>query len=173
MYWILRDLSTILEHVDDEKTGDFLDAIDGAQRVFVYGVGRSGLVARMFGMRLVHLERSASVVGETTTPAIGPDDLLVLCSRTGGSPWLHHAVGLAHKEGARVVAIVGLNTPLDTDVDLLVRLPLAEAESEQSQPMGSLFEQALHLYLDMVVLRLMSMWGKTAETMEKVHFNLP
>ena len=171
---LLRDLSTILNHVPDEKTDGFIAAIDGAKRVFVYGLGRSGLVARMFGMRLVHLERSATVVGETTTPAICEDDLLVLCSRTGRSPMLHHAVSLAHRERARVAALVGLaRTPLDEDVDILVRLPLERAGAETIQPMGSLFEQALHLYLDMVVLRLMQKWGKTAETMQKIHFNLP
>ena len=35
------------------------------RRVFVYGLGRSGLIARTFGMRLVHLGRDATIVGES------------------------------------------------------------------------------------------------------------
>ena len=39
--------------------------------------------------------------------------------------------------------------------------------------MGSLFEQALHLYLDTVVLALMTELRRTAEDMERIHSNLP
>lgn len=142
--------------------------------MFVYGLGRSGLVARMFGMRLVHLGRDATIVGDTTTPAIRSDDLLVLCSRTGQSPILRHAVHLARQQGARVAAVIGhADAPVARKADLVVRLPVDVARGEPSQPMGSLFEQALHLYLDVVVLRLMEQLRKTAADMERVHSNLP
>jgi len=171
---ILQDLQRILDAVSAEKTQEFLKAIETAQRVFMYGVGRSGLVARMFGMRLVHLGRDATIVGDTTTPAIRGGDLLVICSRTGQSPVLHHAVDLAHKEGAQVLAVVGMpETPLAADADLVLRLPLDSARGQPSQPMGSLFEQALHLYLDTVVLALMTELRRTAEDMERIHSNLP
>lgn len=171
---ILEDLEKILAAVDDAKTKEFLQSIRRARLVFMYGLGRSGLVARMFGMRLVHLGRKATVVGDTTTPAIRAGDLLVVCSRTGQSPILRHAVRLARKEDARVAAVTGLeDTPLDEGADLLVRLPLEVAKGEPGQPMGSLFEQALHLYLDEVVLRLMSTLRKTPEDMERIHSNLP
>ena len=74
---ILRDLKRILDAVSEERTERFLRAIREARRVFMYGVGRSGLVARMFGMRLVHLGRDATIVGDTTTPAIRQGDLLM------------------------------------------------------------------------------------------------
>ena len=171
---ILQDLRRILDAVSGETTRDFLKAIEKAQRVFMYGVGRSGLVARMFGMRLVHLGRDATIVGDTTTPAIRGGDLLVICSRTGQSPILHHAVRLGHNEGARVAAVVGMpDTPVATEADLVVRLPLEAAAGAPVQPMGSLFEQALHLYLDGVVLALMTELQRTAEDMERIHSNLP
>jgi 6-phospho-3-hexuloisomerase len=171
---ILRDLKRILDAVSEQRTELFLSAIRKARRVFMYGVGRSGLVARMFGMRLVHLGRDATIVGDTTTPAIRQGDLLVVCSRTGQSPILHHAVRLAHNERARVAAVVGLpEAPLARDADLVVQLPLDVAHGEADQPMGSLFEQALHLYLDGVVLQLMSKLRRTAADMERIHSNLP
>jgi len=174
MQGILRDLERILAGVSDRKTRPFLRAIITAPRVFVYGVGRSGLVARMFGMRLVHLGREATIVGDTTTPAIREADLLVVCSRTGKSPVLLHAIDLAHKEGAQAAAVVGMrNTAVAREADLVVRLPIEVAGGEQAQPMGSLFEQALLLYLDSVVLRLMRELKRTAEDMERIHSNLP
>lgn len=170
----LKDIARILGAVPEEETEAFVRGISGASRVFLDGLGRSGLVARMFGMRLVHLGRDATIVGDTTTPAIRAGDLLVQCSRTGQSAILHHHVGIAHAEGARVAAVVGLaDNPLQSDADLVVRLPLEVASGEEHQPMGSLFEQALHLYLDDVVLRLMSELDLTEEDMARVHSNLP
>jgi len=174
MEGILHDLQRILEGVPEDGTREFVGAIRDAQRVFMYGLGRSGLVARMFGMRLVHLGRAATIVGDTTTPAITKGDLLVECSRTGNSPILHHAVRLAHRQGARVAAVTGVpDSPLMRKADLVVRLPVERAGGAPPQPMGSLFEQALHLYLDMVVLRLMAELNKTPEDMERIHSNLP
>ncbi|MHC4549569.1 MAG: SIS domain-containing protein [Planctomycetota bacterium] len=171
---ILQDLQRILDAVSPEKTGAFLKAIRMARRAFMYGVGRSGLVARMFGMRLVHLGRDATIVGDTTTPAIRRGDLLVICSRTGQSPVLHHMERLAHRERALVAAVVGMpEAPITDGADLVVRLPLEVAAGERNQPMGSLFEQALLLYLDGVVLALMSELKKTVADMERVHSNLP
>ena len=47
------------------------------------GAGRSGLVAKAFAMRLMHLGFTAYVVGETITPAMRPKDLLVIFSGSG------------------------------------------------------------------------------------------
>ncbi|MGH7162468.1 MAG: SIS domain-containing protein, partial [Planctomycetota bacterium] len=141
MQELLRDLHRVLAAVSERKTALFVRCILDARRVFVYGVGRSGLVARMFGMRLVHLGRDATIVGDTTTPAIRAGDLLVTCSRTGQSPILHHALRLAHREGAEVAAVVGSRgAPVARSADLVVRLPLEAAHGEKRQPMGSLFE---------------------------------
>jgi len=172
---ILADLTRVLEGVPEESTCAFLDAIVDAKCVFMNGLGRSGLVARMFGMRLVHLSQLASIVGDTTAPPIRNDDLLVICSRTGRSPILRHAVNLAHAEGARAVAVVGdEDTRLASAADLVIRLPMELASQSTSQPMGSLFEQALLLYLDgVIVLRLMKRLGLTERDMEQVHSNLP
>jgi 6-phospho-3-hexuloisomerase len=171
---ILKDLKAVLGAVPADRTEAFLDAIVNARRVFMYGLGRSGLVARAFGMRLVHLGRDATIVGDTTTPAIRADDLLVICSRTGRSPILRHAVDLGHREGARAVAVVGnADTALERAADLVVRLPIEEAADPARQPLGSLFEQALLLYLDATVTRLMQRLGITVEEMQEIHSNLP
>ncbi len=170
----LRNLGRILQAVPEDATLALERQLVECPRVFVYGLGRSGLIARTFGMRLVHLGRDATIVGDTTTPAIRAGDLLVVCSRTGMSPILRHAVGLAHGQGASAVTIVGdTGTPLAAEADLVVRLPIEAAEEGDEQPMGSLFEQALLLYLDSVVLRLMARLEKSAGEMERVHSNLP
>jgi Predicted sugar phosphate isomerase involved in capsule formation len=44
------------------------------------GAGRSGLVAKAFAMRLMHLGMISYVVGETITPALQTGDLIVVLS---------------------------------------------------------------------------------------------
>ena len=67
------------------KTATSLDAVQSslffhrmltAKRVYVAGAGRSGLIARAFAMRLMHLGMEAYVVGETITPAMHTGDIL-------------------------------------------------------------------------------------------------
>ena len=79
-------LSRIAEVMDKVEWASFLalaDMLPRARRTFVTGAGRSGLVARSFGMRLMHAGLPAFVPGETITPAAGPGDLLVAISCTG------------------------------------------------------------------------------------------
>ncbi|TAJ43239.1 6-phospho-3-hexuloisomerase [Methanofollis fontis] len=69
--------------LDLGDAGRFIDMIIGAERIYVAGAGRSGLVGRAFAMRLRHLGLEAFVVGETITPAMRPGDTLVAFSGSG------------------------------------------------------------------------------------------
>jgi 6-phospho-3-hexuloisomerase len=62
---------------------DFFHRLLSAKRVYVTGAGRSGFVARAFGMRLMHLGYEPYVVGETINPAFQSGDLLVAFSGSG------------------------------------------------------------------------------------------
>jgi 6-phospho-3-hexuloisomerase len=80
---ILAELTAVAAGVDREEMARLLDAMRAAKRVFVTGIGRSGLVARGLAMRLMHLDFEVYVVGETTTPSIAKGVLLVCCTRYG------------------------------------------------------------------------------------------
>ncbi|HJQ93289.1 MAG TPA: hypothetical protein VJ874_03265, partial [Candidatus Thermoplasmatota archaeon] len=49
--------------VPDRILKQFLDTLQPARRVFLYGRGRSGFVARAFAVRLMHLGYQTYVVG--------------------------------------------------------------------------------------------------------------
>ena len=84
----LEPLVRVLAHVQRPEVEAFEKVLLGARRVFVTGLGRTGLMARGFAMRLMHLGRRVYHVGDVITPAIRRGDLLVICSRTGRSPVL-------------------------------------------------------------------------------------
>src|SRR5690242_18419180 len=80
---IVAEQVEAIARVDDRAVGALLLAIETANAIFLLGEGRSGLVGRMFAMRLMHLGKQAYVVGETITPAIGRGDLLIAISGSG------------------------------------------------------------------------------------------
>lgn len=69
--------------LDKTETSAFFQRMLSAQRVYVAGAGRSGLIARAFAMRMLHLGFDVYVVGETITPALQPGDTLVVFSGSG------------------------------------------------------------------------------------------
>ncbi len=45
--YILNEVKTAIEKVDDSKVDEIVDAIIAAKTIFIYGVGRSGLVGQV------------------------------------------------------------------------------------------------------------------------------
>jgi len=151
--------------------------LSGARRVFVAGAGRSGLVLRMAAMRLMHLGLTVHVVGDTTTPAIGADDLLLVASGSGTTSGVVRAGETAVEAGARVaVFTANPGSPLGMLAHTLVVLPAPQKTDHGSgtsqQYSGSLFEQVLFLAAESVFQVL---WEKTqvpAEELWTRHANL-
>jgi len=69
--------------LDKAQTSALFQRILDARRIYVTGAGRSGLIARAFAMRLLHMGFDVFVVGETVTPALQPGDTLVVFSGSG------------------------------------------------------------------------------------------
>jgi len=174
----LVPLSRVLSRVRRPEVLAFEKTLLGARRVFVTGLGRTGLMARGFAMRLMHLGRRVYHVGDVITPAIRRGDLLVICSRTGRSPVLLYYVRIAREAGARVALVTADRaSPVAKRSDAVLVIP-SEAKTTGrasgrrgalAAPLGSLFEQALLVVLDEVVARLMEPLGLTPEDLRRIH----
>jgi 6-phospho-3-hexuloisomerase len=175
----LGPLQDVLSRVRPEDVVAFERAILGARRVFVTGLGRTGLMARGFAMRLMHLGRRVYHVGDVITPAIRRGDLLVICSRTGRSPVLLHYVNIARRAGARTALVTAIaKSPVAKRSDVVLLLPSegrrpAKAKGRKAAdpepPLGSVFEQALLLVLDLVVVHLMRALHMTPRDLRRIH----
>lgn len=169
---IYRELTAIARKVPREQADALAAAVLDGRRVFVTGMGRSGLMMRAFAMRLMQLGLTAYVVGDTTTPSIARGDLLLVGSRFGRSGSLQHHVSIARREGASVAVVtMDPETPLAKEADLVASIPVPEG-GPSKQPMGTLFEQSLLVYLDAVVILLKRRLHATERTMRKRHTNL-
>jgi 6-phospho-3-hexuloisomerase len=169
---ILGDLGEVAARLDTKPVCALGREIGGARRIFVAGLGRSGLMAKAFSMRLMHLGLSVHVVGETTTPEIGDGDLLICCSRRGESGSHSHFIDLAHDAGARAAVLTA--SPESTNAgkaDLTVTLPVDDTIAG-NQPLGALFEQSLLLVLEALIMKLMKDLRVDEEVMKRHHTSL-
>ncbi|GIT31744.1 MAG: hypothetical protein Ct9H300mP1_37900 [Planctomycetaceae bacterium] len=119
------------------------------------------------------------VVGETTTPAFGNGDLLLVGSGSGSTGSLVPIARRAVEGGGRVALVtiregspIGEGLRSSCSCRHRLRNGKGPAEAESIQPMGSLFEQSLLVVLDAGVLALMDRRGEGPETMFARHANL-
>lgn len=169
---ILGELASVAAGVDRREMARLVEVISGANRLFVTGMGRSGLMCRALAMRLMHLRLEVFVVGETTTPAIRKGDLLLCCSRYGRSRSLKTYIEKAHETGAKAAVItMTLRSPLARQADDVFLIPVAEGGASR-QPLGTIFEQSLLLYCDALVLLAMKRLGVSERDMAEQHTQL-
>jgi 6-phospho-3-hexuloisomerase len=174
---ILDEIDNTLSHVKDSEAETFLKQIIKAEQVFVSGKGRSGFVANSFAMRLNQLGKGAHVVGESTTPSIyrKKKDLFVILSGSGSTEHLRLLADKAKAVGAEVVLLsTNPTSNIGELANAVIELPAGtkyDAEGS-AQPLGSLFEQASQVFLDSIVLDLMTEINVDEETMQQNHANL-
>jgi 6-phospho-3-hexuloisomerase len=174
---ILAEIERVLSGVNEREIAALSEALLKANHIIVYGLGREGLVMRSFAMRLMHLGLKASVVGDMTTPPLGPADLLLVSCGPGYLSTVEALTGVARKAGGRIAMLTAQPAgPLPQQADLLVYLPaqtMAEAEqSGSSQAMGSAFEQALWILFDALIPQLQLALKQSPDDLRRRHTNM-
>jgi 6-phospho-3-hexuloisomerase len=173
---VLGEVTEVLHEVDTAPVEELVEVLLAANRIYVTGEGRSGLIARTFAMRLIHLGMTAFVCGETVTPAIASADLCLACSGSGETPITCHRASRSAKVGSKVAAVVsrpGTSLGTEADIEIVLPCPTVPACASTSQQFGAtLFEQALLVLLDAVVMLLRERRGTSHESMSAKHANL-
>ncbi len=189
---LLKDsMVSIAEHVreiantlDDGQVANMIELIQGAKKIFVYGAGRSGLVAKAFAIRLMHLGFKVFVIGDVITPAIDKEDLLIVISGSGETTTPVNAAKIAKGVGAKIIAlttypnstigkiadsrmVITGRTKLRGEKDFLLRQ--IKGEHYTLAPLGTLFEVTVLVFLDGLIVELMSQMGKSEEEMRVRH----
>jgi 6-phospho-3-hexuloisomerase len=174
---IVAELDALVTTIDEGEIERLAELVGAAERVFVHGAGRSGLALRMTAMRFMHLGLTVHVVGEVTTPAIGPGDVLLVASGSGTTSGIVAAATTADSAGARIAAISTARiSPLADVADAVVIVPAAakldRSGTASEQYAGSLFEQAVGLIGDAVFHALWKRSGQSADDLWPRHANI-
>lgn len=177
------------EGLSDSETESFLSEIHAAERIYVMGAGRSGLVAKAFAMRLMHLGFIAYVVGETITPAMRQNDLLVVFSGSGRTKTIADIAETAKEIGGRIAlitsnrdsrigriadVIVIIENQRDEVSDETAEFEIRQMTGEHKSfaPLGTLFETAAMVFADACISRLMEISKIDEKELKYRHANI-
>ncbi len=182
---ILDNIESAEGFLDEKSIDEFEDIIISAKNVFVTGAGRSGLAAKAFAMRLMHLGVSAYVVGETISPAINSDDCIIAISGSGETNTIVSAARIAKNRGSKVLAVTSY--PESTlgqlaDGYLFVKGRTKQEVDDENYmkrqihgnytsltPLGTAFELTTLVFLDAIVSELMEKMEQTESDLKARH----
>lgn len=173
-HYILNQIRATVDNVDDAEVGKLINLMRTARSVVVFGRGRSGFQGRGFVVRLLHLGVPAYFVGETVSPPVHSDDVVVLLSGSGETFSVVVTGQVAKKMGSKIVTITGnpdSQLAKMADLTILLRTPTGDRQRALA-PLGTLFESACMVFLDGVVAELMRLTNSTEESMRARHATL-
>jgi 6-phospho-3-hexuloisomerase len=176
---ILENISKLLSEVSREEINLLGENILSANRVFLAGAGRSGLILETFAMRLMHLGLAVHIAGHSTTPAARSEDLVLIASGSGETNTVSAIARQANEQEIRTCLIT--SSPESTiakltDGTICIPVDKTNPDSGDSkkvfQPLGSPFEHSLFVLLESLVVQLMEKTGVSEEEMVQRHANL-
>ncbi|MFQ5762689.1 MAG: 6-phospho-3-hexuloisomerase [Candidatus Bathyarchaeia archaeon] len=185
---IIKAVGDSLQEVDSNQVSSLIDLLieckKSERKILIVGAGRSGLTGRAFAMRLMHLSFGVHVIGETITPAVEKNDVLLAISGSGETTLVLAAAKIAKNMGAKTVAVTSHpKSPLGQIADRIVIIPgrtkVAEKKDyfqrqilgvhEPLAPLGTLFELASAVFLDSLIVELMRRLNLSEDAMKKRH----
>ena len=152
------------------------------------GAGRSGLVGKAFAMRLMHLGFSVYVVGETTTPAVRPKDVVIAISGSGETRSIADLGKIVKDIGATLITVTSKKeSTLGKISDIALILPSKtkndldaggflernlRGDYRKLPPLGTSFEITSLIFLDSIIAQLIILLGVSDADLKKRHINL-
>ena len=167
--YIIQKAKESLDKIDAKDVESAVNMIVDANQIFVYGSGRSGLVGKFFAMRLVQLGFISYFVGETITPIVKKNDIVVLISNTGRTKSTVLVEKIANRIGAGVIAITShKKSPLAKHADLAFTISPSNRKKNLA-PLGTLFEISTVIFLDSLISELMVITSQSEEDLRGRH----
>lgn len=174
---VVAELGEVFRRVPLENIDAALDALEKHQRIFVLGIGREGLGSKAFAMRLTHFGKTVHWGWDDTTPAVTADDLFILPTGPANIPHLHYVAQKVKETGATLLVATAVpegETSMLADIVLTIPARTYGADGDvvdTIQAMGSLFEQSLWIFWDVLYLMLVRRTGARFEDLVARHRN--
>ena len=175
---ILEEHRQVFEQQDLSHLESFIDLINNHARIFVIGVGREGIAARSFAMRLMHLGKEVHWIWDDTTPGMNDKDLFIAVNGSCDIGHINFVLEQGKKAGTKIAVVTGSPSGKAAKIaDFCLFVPAAvyngkDPVVESIQPMGNLFEQHLFMLFDMTVMIMEKLLGISHDEMAARHRNI-
>ena len=169
--YILQEVKRAIERVDGTLIDEIIEILATSKKIFIYGVGRSGLVGEAFAARLVQIGLNVHFVGDTTTPIVEEGDLVLIISNTGETMSAVQTANIVRRIGATVVSITGSShSKLGIASNLVLELMQPRDEQKKRMaPLGTIFELSSMVMLDSMVPLLMNRLDQDEACLRRRH----
>lgn len=169
--YILKEMKEALARVDPAVVEEAIKAFCESDKIFIYGVGRSGLVGQAFAVRLVQIGFDVHFVGDMTTPFVDARDVVVIVSNTGETMSAVQTANIVRRVGAKVVSITSApNSKLGHASNII--LEIGQSKDEQKKrlaPLGTIFEDAALVLFDSLVPLIMERMDQNEASLRRRH----
>jgi 6-phospho-3-hexuloisomerase len=188
MRLIVENLNEVIDRLDIEAIKAMLQKTMDSDRIFVMGAGRSGLVAKAFAMRLMHLGFIVYVVGETTTPAVRPQDVVIAISGSGETRSIADLGKIVKDVGSTLITVTSKKeSTLGKISDIAMVLPSKSKNDHDAggsleknmrgeyvnlPPLGTSFEITSLVFLDSIIAQLIILTGASEAELKSRHTNI-
>ena len=186
MKFMSNHIHSVVNKLEVENINKMLAGILSSNCIFVMGAGRSGLVAKAFAMRLMHLGFCVYVVGESTTPAVKDDDLVVAISGSGETRSISDLGKITKEIGATLITVTSnKESTLGKLADTVALIPgrtkedtggylerHMRGEYSHLTPLGTSFEITTLVFLDGVIAELIFITGASEDDLKSRHTTL-
>ncbi len=184
MNFIADHIKRVASNLDTASCTALVNSVLSSEKIFLMGAGRSGLAARAFAMRLMHMGFNVYVVSETTTPAVRPQDLVIAVSGSGETPSIASLGTIAKKIGSKLATITSNKDSVMGEIsDIVVVVPGRTKKDinredyherrmigyPQLAPLGTIFEITALVFLDAIISELMVRTGISEEDLRSRH----
>ena len=175
----LAELGNVFDLTNDNDVDRACVIISNSKKIVVFGGGRERLQIMGFAMRLYHMGLAVAVEGDMTTPPVGKGDLFIVTCGPGEISTAMALMNVAKAAGAKILFITAqVNSRGAALSDFVLLLPAQTMADDQGDkrisvlPMGSLFEGALFILFEVMVLKLINSLKIKPEVMRVNHTNL-
>jgi 6-phospho-3-hexuloisomerase len=172
---ILREIEFSLVKSDFKNCEQLVNSIIKSKAIITYGAGRVGLAMQGFSKRLQHLGFKSYFLEDSSVPSTGVEDLLIIGTGSGNTPTVKTVAEVAVKNHLKLITITASPvSPIALMSSTVILLNTPNKEGSRSdlvsiQPMTTLFEQTISIFLDSIVLEMMKATGETSDSMKLRH----
>jgi 6-phospho-3-hexuloisomerase len=171
--YITQKIKKAIDNLDECMIDQMIESFFESKKMFIYGVGRSGLASKGFAMRLMHLGFKIYVIGETVTPPVDEGDAVILVSGSGRTNSVLKIAWISKEIGARIVVITAdKKSPLAEMGNLVIELQVDKEKNPKLAPLGTIFEATSVLFFDGIVSELLERMDENEERMTARHATL-
>ena len=169
--YILEEVKRTIERVDEAVIDEIVGTLASAPKIFIYGVGRSGLVGEAFAARLVQIGLNVHFIGDTTTPIVEKGHVVLIISNTGETMSAVQTANIVRRIGAVVIGLTG-SAHSKLGIASNIVLELVQPRDEQKKrmaPLGTIFELSSMVVLDSMVPLLMDRLHQDEASLRRRH----